>query len=154
MKKSLLPLKLKIHQECLSLLNKRISETETNIHVIREEAQANARSSAGDKYETDRSMADFEIEKQQKNLDSLLQMSMILNKIDPTTLQHQTAHGTLIDTDKGYIYISVGLGRVQVDHKEVLVISMGAPIVDILKRTGIGEKAVFNGTSYQVKGMV
>jgi hypothetical protein len=152
--KDFLPLKLKIHQQCLQMINERIIETEEGIKEIRMEAELNARSSAGDKFETGRAMADLEIEKYNKALDNLLQMATVLKRIDPETHHQQTAPGALVHTDKGFIYVAVGLGKTHIDQHDVLVISIGAPIFKILKNTPVGGKAVFNGTSYQVKGIL
>jgi hypothetical protein len=147
-------LKLKIHQQCQKLIDSRIIQTEASIKDLRQEAQLHAKSSAGDKYETGRAMADLEIEKYQKSLNNLLQMSVILNRIDATTHQEEMAHGALICTDKVLIYLAVALGKINVDGQNVLVISLEAPLYNVLKNAPIGSKAVFNGQVYNIKNIV
>jgi hypothetical protein len=152
--KDFLPFKLKIHQQCLQMINKRILETEEGIKDIRIEAQLHARSSTGDLFEMGRTMADTEIETYQKTLDNLVQMISVLNRIDPEIHHEQPALGALLSTNRGLIYIAVGLGKTIVDKNEVLVISVGAPIFNALKNIPIGGTAIFNGTSYQIKSIL
>jgi hypothetical protein len=154
MMKDFSPFKLKIHKQCLQLINQRIIETEESIKEIRMEAQLHARSSAGDLFEMGRAMADIEIEKYQKTLENLIQMLSVLQRIDPEVHQDQLALGTIVSTDRGLIYVAVGLGKTIVDQQEVLVISMGAPIVNALKNTPVGGIAVFNGNSYKINAIL
>lgn len=151
---SYLPFKIRIHQHCLQIINNRILEAEEGIREIRKEAELNAKSSAGDQYETGRVIADLEIEKYQKALDNLIAMNAVLNRIDPQSLHRQAAPGALVCTDKGYFYIAVGLGKTHIDEQEVLVISMAAPIVSVLRDTPIGGKAVYRGNSFKIENIV
>ena len=142
--------KIKIHQRCLELVNNGVTEIEKAIADIREAAQGGAKSSAGDKYETTRAMADLEIEKQQNSLHNLLQMRSTLERMDPYQHHDHIAMGSLVETNQGLIYIAAGLGKITVENKDISVISFSAPVVVKLKETPVGGTAVFNGTKYKI----
>jgi hypothetical protein len=146
-------LKSKIHFQCLQLINTRIQQAEEEIKEIRNEAQLHAKSSAGDKFETGRAMADLEIEKYQKSLEILLQMVSVFSRIDPEIHHQEMAHGALIHTDHGYIYIAAALGKIKVGKDDIFVISHDAPLFIALKNIPVGGLGIFNGRKYKILGI-
>lgn len=143
-------LKATLHNHCLALLETRIKAAELSIADTQQSARSDTKSSAGDKHETGRAMAQLEIEKQQVSLGNLLAMKEVLARIDPTMRQERVREGALVRTDRGLFYIAVGLGRVVVEGVEVLVMSPQAPLAEALGRTPVGGTAHFNGVAYRV----
>jgi hypothetical protein len=141
-------LKPAVHAHCLGLVRERIAQVEAGIADARASAQSDTKSSAGDKHETSRAMAQLEIEKQQVSLGNLLAMQDVLLRLDPTREHARIGEGALVRTDSGLFYVAVGLGRVEVNGQDVQVISPQAPLVAVLKGLDIGGSAVFNGRSY------
>jgi len=139
-----------VHAHCLALVNERIADLEASILDTQCSSQSDTKSSAGDKHETGRAMAQLEIEKQQVSLGNLLAMRDVLARLDPTVAQERVREGALVRTDRGLYYIAVGLGRVLVDGQEVMVMSPQAPLAEALQRTPIGGTARFNGVAHVV----
>lgn len=134
-------------------MDARITAAEASIADTRGSAQSDTKSSAGDKHETGRAMAQLEIEKQQVSLGHLLAMREVLARIDPALPQAQVREGALVRTDRGLFYIAVALGRVEVGGRAVLVIGRQAPLAEVLSRTAVGGTARFNGTAYVVEAV-
>jgi hypothetical protein len=145
-----LPLKVTLHNHCLALLDTRIKAAELSIADTQQSARSDTKSSAGDKHETGRAMAQLEVEKQQVSLGNLLAMEEVLARIDPTVRQERVREGALVRTDRGLYYIAVGLGRVLVDGQEVMVMSPQAPLAEALQRTPVGGTVRFNGVAQVV----
>ena len=70
----------------------------------------------------------LEQEKLTKQLNELLDQKSELEKIDITKISTQIAKGTLIQSDKGYLFLSIGLGKVIVDSEIVFIISPQSPL--------------------------
>jgi len=143
-------LKPSIHTLCSTTLNARIAAAEASIADTQRSSQSDTKSSAGDKHETGRAMAQLEIEKQQVSLGNLLAMREVLARLDPNVPQERVREGALVRTDRGLFYIAVGLGRVVVAGHEVMVMSPQAPLAEALQRTPIGGTARFNGVAHVV----
>ena len=149
----LLQLKVAVHRQCLEQLKQRIQVAEMAIEGSRDAVRNDTKSSAGDKHETARSMAQLEIEKQQSSLQHLHQMDAILQRMDPSVERKRISPGCLIQTDVAVFYISVGLGKVRTGPREIQVISKEAPIFEFLSNTPIGTVGFFNGTAYRIEAI-
>ncbi|MFI5205202.1 MAG: hypothetical protein ACHQF2_11960 [Flavobacteriales bacterium] len=132
--------KKKIHEACLLQLNERITAIETSINDTRLSSQNETKSSAGDKHETARAMAHLEMEKNQQSLQQLLKMRYALKQSTPT----------LLETCKGYFYISVALGKIMAENKTVMVISPSSPLGSELINAGENESVEVNRIKYSV----
>lgn len=138
------------HARCLAVVNERITDLEASILDTQRSSQSDTKSSAGDKHETGRAMAQLEIEKQQVSLGNLIAMRDVLARLDPTVPQERVREGALVRTDRGLFYIAVGLGRLVVEGQEVLAMSPQAPLAEALQRTPISGTARFNGVAHVV----
>ena len=141
-------LKPAVHAHCLALVRERIAQVEAGIADARASAQSDTKSSAGDKHETSRAMAQLEIDKQQVSLGNLLAMQDVLMRLDPTRTHARMGEGALVRTDSGLFYVTVGLGRIVVAGQDVQVISPQAPLVAVLKGVNLGGSALFNGRKH------
>lgn len=132
--------KKNIHRVCLAQLDERIKAAESAIEDARVSSQNETKSSAGDKHETSWAMAHLEMEKHHQALQQLLKMRHAFNESKPL----------LLDTCKGYFYISVALGKITVDNKQVMVISPASPLGSALMLLGENESTFVNKLKYSV----
>src|SRR6185437_16534394 len=102
-------LKEKIHAACLDVLNKKVQTLQSTLQELGEGALSDGKSSTGDKHETARAMMQLEQEKISKQLDELLAQKTILQKIDAALKSTQITKGSLVKTNKGYLFLSVAL---------------------------------------------
>lgn len=147
-------MKAAIHRQCLKVLEERIRAAQAALEGTREAAQSDTKSSAGDKHETARAMAQLELEKQAGVLQHLQLQRAALDRIDPALAHAQAGPGALVRTDAGSFYIAVPLGRLLVEGEEVWAISLEAPIYAALKNTPVGQVAYYSGKAYRILEVV
>lgn len=143
-------LKEKILEACKSEILEKLTILEKELKYLSHDIAQDTKSSAGDKFETSREMANAEIDKLQGQVNSMTKAVTQLN-ILPVSRNSNIGSGTLIKTDKAWIYISVSLGQLKVNGEQVLVISPAAPLSQILMGKKVNEKVTFNKMSYLIK---
>lgn len=121
-------LKQKTYLHCIELLKAKIRALELILHELSESASNNTKSSAGDKHETARAMVQIEQETIGKQLNDVLEQKQQLEKIDLDLSSSQIIKGSLVKTDKGYLFISIALGKVNFEEHRVMAISPQSPL--------------------------
>lgn len=144
-------LKKKIYGHCLGLINENIRNLHSALVNATEAANNETKSSAGDKHETARAMMQLEQEKLGHQLKELQEQKSELEKIDISKPSSQIAKGTLIQSDKGFLFLSIGLGKIVVADKTVFAISPQSPLG--IKLLGKKENDVveMNGVKYTIE---
>ncbi|MFT3885749.1 MAG: hypothetical protein QM724_10055 [Flavobacteriales bacterium] len=143
-------LKATVHRACLQVLDERIAAAQASIADTQAASQSDTKSSAGDKHETARAMAQLELEKQTSVLQHLQRMHAQVERLAPSDERTQVGPGVLVRTDSGWFYIAVPLGRIVVGGEEVWAISTEAPIYAALKSTPVGQVAFYSGKAYRI----
>ena len=146
-------LKQAVHAACLILLEARIHGAEAGLEQAREAGRAETKSSAGDKHETARAMAQVELEKQVNAVRYLRVMEAAFRGIDPLRPATRIASGALVCTDQGHFYVSAALGGIVIKGTVVQAISMQAPVLTAFAALALGETVEFRGKSYRLLGM-
>lgn len=146
------PLRLKqeVHRACSELVRMRIRAAEEGMRSARESGLSETKSSAGDKHETARAMIHQELEKQAAALNDLHRMADELARIDPDRPCTRILPGALVSTDIGLLYVSVALGKVEVDGRTVLAISAQAPLLAALNTIVPGGECTANGRTHRL----
>ena len=62
--------------------------------------------------------------------------------------------GSLIKTNSGLFYISIGLGKVTIENKTIFVISAISPIGKLLLNKKEKDSFSFNGNQYHIKEII
>jgi transcription elongation GreA/GreB family factor len=121
----------------------RIDNIKRAMADAQESANEEQKSSAGDKYETGRAMAQLEKEKlggQLAEATKLLKVVESIEKRDTEAVQL----GSVVITDKGSYYISISAGKISIEEKDFFAISTASPIGQLLVGRRAGEEVVFN----------
>ena len=121
------------------LLSK-LSYLMTNLKQAIDSRNSDTKSSAGDKFETSREMAQIEIQKIETEISKTQQFI--------TDLASKASQ--LIITDKGAFLISIPFGKVMVNTIEVFCISNSAPITKQLVNTEISANFEYRGVTYNI----
>lgn len=137
--------KIKVHQAVLLFVEDKINQLKAVLEEICNATAEDSKSSAGDKHETATSMAQLEQEKLSKQIQDFLQLKQILEKINPTLVHSKIELGSLVETNKGWYYFSVGIGVVPIDLETLFCLTLQSPIGQLLKGKSVGEKVEFNG---------
>ncbi len=142
-----------LHTTCLNLLNEKIQLLSSLLNDLKDGITNDSKSSAGDKHETSRAMAQLEIEKISKQLYELNLQKDTLQKIDFTSPSETITKGTLIETDSGLFYLSIALGKISVDNKEVMVLSTQSPLGQKLLGLKVNDTVQINTACYRIKNV-
>jgi hypothetical protein len=147
-------IKQKLYQICEKDVDDKIAMTEQNIASIIDSRNNETKSSAGDKFETGRAMMQME---EGKNKSQLMQLKTTKNELlqikDKGNAEDINA-GSLVETNKGVFYISIGLGKVKIDDAIYYCISNTSPISLILRGKGVGSEVVFNQRNYKILSII
>lgn len=112
----------------MDLLAKRSEELRKAIDAIQQGANADTKSTAGDKHETARAMAQLDVEMLSKQLAETNKSIELLKRIPTNNTSKTIQQGSVVETSMGTFYLSVGLGNIQVDGKTIMAISTESPM--------------------------
>lgn len=143
--------KLRLHQHCLAFVEQRITNIRELLENATESANDETKSSAGDKHETGRAMAQLEQEKGAKQLNEALYLKNELLKIDPVQLSKIVSKGSLVITDAGNFYISIAAGKAVINDIVYFAISPESPLALKLLGLSAGDSAEFNQKKYRIR---
>ncbi len=135
-------------------LDEKINLIEDMIASITVSRNNETKSSAGDKYETGRAMMQFELEKNQIQLNQLLKQKYELLQIKANKIYKTADFGALVITNRGNYFISAGVGKCTIDNQICYAVSLASPIGKFLQGKTIGEKATFNGQYFEITGIL
>ena len=144
-------LKQAVYIACLQLVDTKLQALQKTLQELGEGAENDSKSSAGDKHETTRAMMQLEQEKISRQIDEVLAQKAVLQKLDSNTKPEQISRGSLVKTNKGYLYLSVALGKLSVDGVPIIVLSPQSPLG--LKLMGLARDASIeiNGVQYAIE---
>lgn len=114
-------------------------------------ANAEEKSSAGDKYETGRAMAQIERDKAAHQLEEALKLKSILNQINPVAVVNKVTQGSLVITEANRFYLAISIGKIEVDGEDFLVIAPTSPIGQTLLHSKVGDQFTFNKQVHVVR---
>jgi len=134
---------------CKKELDSRILHLQTAIDNARESANSEQKSTAGDKHDTARSMAQFEQEKLSSQLAEQLRTRKFLNEI-PAVNSNLVSLGSLVTCTTGKFYVSVGLGKISVGEEWIFCISLASPLGKVLLGKKAGAEFSLNGNNIKI----
>ena len=137
-----------LHALCRQYAQDRINACQAAIDAAQESANSETKSSAGDKYETGRAMAQNERDRNVVQLQQARQLLQELERINPDLPCDTVRPGALVHTSLGWFYISISAGKLP--GEDVFAVSGAAPVAGVLAGKRAGEEAVFNGKVVRV----
>ncbi|NMH26670.1 hypothetical protein [Flavobacterium silvaticum] len=144
-------LKQKIHARYLQLVNDKIDVFRDMISGLADDAQSDAKGSAGDKHETGLSMMHLEQEKLSFKLRECLEQKAVLDKIDPNSGHSRIGIGSLVKANGILFFVSLALPKIAVDGTTILALSPNSPLGSKLMSQAVGFTFEINGTSYEIQ---
>ena len=134
------------HTACLAYVQVRLSAARAGMAAAQESSNSETKSSAGDKYETGREMANQERDRHAAQLREAQKLLADLQKLNPELPSDTVRTGALVSTSLGLFYLSIGAGKLHTTAgHEFLAVSPVAPVVLALSGKRAGEEVVFNG---------
>lgn len=143
-----------IIKACRLVLEEKINSLHRIMSELSEAANADSKSSAGDKHETGRAMVQLEQEKTGKQLKEAEEQLSDFVKYDFTRAGETIGQGSLIETDKGCFFIAGSIGKIEVNAKVVFVISNKSPLALVFNGKKQKDTVLFNGASYLIHAVL
>jgi transcription elongation GreA/GreB family factor len=115
-----------------------------------EAANDEQRSSAGDKYETSRAMMQIERDKAAAQLSEALRLRNTFSQILPENNSQKIVLGSLVTTKTKKIFICIGIGKLNLEGEDILVVAPTSPLGAVLMGLARNDKFNFNGELIQI----
>jgi transcription elongation GreA/GreB family factor len=143
-------LKIAVYQKCCEIIAENITKLEEIDRVLGESRNNEAKSSAGDKYETGRSMVQLEEEKIRRQIRDARESQSLLSHIQLDKKNSKADVGSLVITNKGKYFIAVGFGKIQMEKETIYGISIDSPIGKELLNKTKGNTFIFNKQKFEI----
>lgn len=140
-----------LYQLCLDFVAQRINTATEALRQAQEASNDDTKSSAGDKFETSREMAQQDINRNKQLLADAQQQRAVLQSLADIREAVTVRSGSLVLTNQGSFYISISAGQLQLDGKTYFAISAASPIGKLLIGKSVSEEVAFNGKKYLIE---
>ena len=131
-----------VYKRALQVIQKKKIAADNHFKQIQDSLFSESKSSAGDKHETARAMAQIELEQAGKLCQEAERLLQILERV-PKLISNQVRLGSFVQTNLGYYFISVPLGKITVEKDDVYCLGIQAPFAQALLGKKKGEKITF-----------
>ena len=137
-------LKEQLWLQCKQIVEQRLATAQQAMDAAQESANQEEKSSAGDKYETGRAMAQLERDKAAMQVEENKKMLTVLNQISYNTSTDRVTLGSVVVTDHNKFYLSISAGKLEIGGESYVAISTQSPIGQLLLYKRKGEFFSFN----------
>lgn len=144
-------LKQKVHQHYLQMVNDNISLLQQDLADLKESGTNETKSTAGDKHETALAMLQIEQANKRGQLEKVIAQKIVVERINPIIVATVVVSGSLVKTDKGYLFLSVALGKTVVEGITLTALSPQSPLGNQLMGLKAGDTTVFNNKVYYIE---
>jgi transcription elongation GreA/GreB family factor len=134
-------------------VQERLESAKEGIKSIIESRSNETKSSAGDKYETSRAMMQQEQDQLEQQISQAREQLLELSRINPELNQIKAETGSLVLTELGNYFISIGAGKVITEQLQVYTISIASPIGMALKGHKSGDVVEFGEKKFRIQSI-
>ena len=135
---------------CAEEITQSLARLTTVMEQAQQEANKETKSSAGDKYETNRSMLQLEKERFAMQCLRLQTMYDQLTQINFQQEFEAVQEGALVETSIGWFFLAVGLGERTFEGEVYRCISMDSPIGKAMEGCEEGDIIEFRDTEFEI----
>ncbi len=143
-------LKFELQQQCKDLIKLRHDSINKTISDIEFSLKEESKSTSGDKHHTGRAMLQIEREATGKQLREIEKVMLQLDKVTISDVSETIRLGSIIETNQANFFISISVGKLQVDDIIYLGIAPAAPIGRCLLGKVKNDQFNFNGVIYKI----
>ncbi len=144
-------LKQKIYNHYLHLINEKVNMLQQVLADLKESGANETKSTAGDKHETALAMLQIEQANTRAQLQEVLAQKAALEKINPILSAAMIVNGSLIKTNRGYLFMSIALGKAVISDNAVIALSPQSPLGQKLMGLKKGDVALINNMEYHIE---
>jgi transcription elongation GreA/GreB family factor len=142
--------KQQILSQYQTLLQDKVDIYQDLINSLTEDAQNDAKSSAGDKHETTLSKLHIEQEKIANKLKEAIEQQAILSKLDIEQVSNNVILGSLVKTNHLTVFVCTALPKITVDNQSIFAISPQSPLGMQLMHKTINSEFPVNNVTYKI----
>ena len=135
---------------CQLIVAEKVAALKTELKALQESANQDTKSSVGDKYETGRAMVHLAQENIMRQYEEQEKLARILGSLSSSSTSETIEAGSLISTNLGTFYMSVGLGKVSMDNHDYFAIAPNSPVGTALLNKKRGDSIDLNGRHYDI----
>ena len=143
-------LKQKIYNHYLQVINDKIKLLQKVLADLKESGSNETKSTAGDKHETALAMLQIEQANIRGQLKDVTDKKTAFIKINPLLTPPTIVNGSLIKTNRGYLFMSVALGKAIIDGVAVTALSPQSPLGIKLLGLSVTDIAEINNIQYVI----
>lgn len=133
-----------------AIVDEKVSIAWNAMQAAQASANEESKSSAGDKYETGRAMAQNERDRYAQQYELLRQERLQLERKELAMPCQKGELGALIQANDEWFFIAISIGALEIEETKVFVISPGSPIGNQLLHKRVGDTFFFNRKTYQI----
>ena len=145
-----LELKKELYKICEQSIQKRIKNAIVALSLAQESANNETKSSAGDKHETGRAMAQLEADKANYQLKQAMSLKLQMEKLDASVHTESVVLGSLIICKTSRFLLTVSAGKLAFEGHSYFAISADSPIGKLLFGKSKGDSISFNGITHDI----
>lgn len=131
-------------------VNSRVQSLEKALDDSRSEMVSESKSTAGDKHETGRAMAQLEQEKLGRQVLSARELKVAVAQIKTDETHQKIQFGSLVKLSTGVFFFSVGIGKLVVEGEAIFCLTITSPLGNLLNGKSAGETIQFNGKTISI----
>lgn len=146
-------LKQKIYHHFLGVINDKVAMLQKVLADLKESGSNETKSTAGDKHETALAMLQIEQANIRGQLQEALIKKSVLEKINPNVSAPVIVNGSLIKTNRGYLWMSIASGKAEIENIIVIALSPQSPLGQKLMGLKTGEAAAINNVEYIIESI-
>lgn len=146
-------LKQKIYNHYRQVSHDKIAMFQKTLADLKESGANETKSTAGDKHETALAMLQIEQANTREQLNEAQQLLTALEKINPLLSPQVIVPGSLIKTNRGYLFLSIAGGKAIIDGCVVMALSPQSPLGKLLLRSGKGQTVSFGRHNYLIESI-
>jgi hypothetical protein len=142
-----------ICDDLIFIQKQKIKSLELLINSTKESRDTANKSSAGDKHETSRAKIQTEIDNYSRQLNLAINNLHVIEQLDNSKKYNLVTQGSLITTDNGIFFISIGIGKLEIKSNNYFIISLLSPVGSVMKGLSKNETFLFRGIKYSIKNI-
>lgn len=146
-------LKQRIHQHYLQVVQANIQRLQAVLADLKESGANETKSTAGDKHETALAMLQLEQEKVRNQLASVQLQLSVINALQPDKINSIVVPGSLVKTDRGFLYVSIAAGKAVIEGHTVIALSPQSPLGAKLLKAYAGQTVIFQTVAYRIESV-
>ncbi|MGN6490846.1 MAG: hypothetical protein ACTHLE_02525 [Agriterribacter sp.] len=143
--------KQKVHAHYLQSIYDKIKILEQALADLKESGSNETKRTAGDKHETALAMLQIEQENKRRQLKEAQEQLAIFNRIDFSITSSRIIAGSLVRTNRGYLFVSIAGGKSTIDGQQVIALSAQSPLGMKLIGASINDIVTVNNLAYKIE---